>query len=89
MEVYKLKRPLTLSEKIVYTAAVPTIVHCDHLIEAQIGGVKDLKRAEDINKEVYNFWRRLLPNTVSDSGDRVLASFTRSFLKTTPSLAVS
>ncbi|KAF8347560.1 aconitate hydratase [Amanita rubescens] len=96
----RLKRPLTLSEKIVYghledphgqdiergvsylklrpdrvacqdataqmailqfmsagmdTAAVPTTVHCDHLIEAQIGGVKDLKRAEDINKEVYDF----------------------------------
>ncbi|KAM6494982.1 aconitate hydratase [Amanita muscaria] len=96
----RLKRPLTLSEKIVYghlddahhqdlergvsylklrpdrvacqdataqmailqfmsagmdTSAVPTTVHCDHLIEAQVGGVKDLKRAEDINKEVYDF----------------------------------
>lgn len=37
------------------TAAVPTTVHCDHLIEAQIGGVKDLARAIDINKEVYDF----------------------------------
>ncbi|CAO1630731.1 unnamed protein product [Sympodiomycopsis kandeliae] len=35
--------------------AVPTTVHCDHLIEAQIGGVKDLQRAKDINKEVYDF----------------------------------
>ncbi|KAI6003205.1 aconitase family-domain-containing protein [Pisolithus orientalis] len=96
----RLRRPLTLSEKIVYghlddphnqdiqrgvsylklrpdrvacqdataqmallqfmssgmdTAAVPTTVHCDHLIEAQIGGVKDLQRAIDINKEVYDF----------------------------------
>ncbi|KAI0632926.1 aconitate hydratase [Trametes polyzona] len=96
----RLKRPLTLSEKIVYghlddphnqdiergksylklrpdrvacqdataqmailqfmsagmdTAAVPTTVHCDHLIEAQIGGVKDLERAKNINKEVYDF----------------------------------
>ncbi|KAJ8457553.1 hypothetical protein ONZ51_g11463 [Trametes cubensis] len=96
----RLKRPLTLSEKIVYghlddphnqeiergksylklrpdrvacqdataqmailqfmsagmdTAAVPTTVHCDHLIEAQIGGVKDLERAKEINKEVYDF----------------------------------
>ncbi|KAF9451562.1 aconitate hydratase [Macrolepiota fuliginosa MF-IS2] len=96
----RLKRPLTLSEKVVYghlddphgqdiergvsylklrpdrvacqdataqmallqfmsagmdTAAVPTTVHCDHLIEAQIGGVKDLQRAIDINKEVYDF----------------------------------
>ncbi|KAJ7054095.1 aconitate hydratase [Mycena amicta] len=37
------------------TAAVPTTVHCDHLIEAQVGGVKDLARAININKEVYDF----------------------------------
>ncbi|OZJ02177.1 Aconitate hydratase, mitochondrial [Bifiguratus adelaidae] len=35
--------------------AVPTTVHCDHLIEAQVGGVKDLARALDLNKEVYDF----------------------------------
>ncbi|KAG0029926.1 Aconitate hydratase mitochondrial, partial [Podila clonocystis] len=35
--------------------AVPSTVHCDHLIEAQIGGAKDLSRAKDINKEVYDF----------------------------------
>ncbi|CEG66440.1 Putative Aconitate hydratase [Rhizopus microsporus] len=35
--------------------AVPTTVHCDHLIEAQVGGDKDLARAIDINKEVYDF----------------------------------
>jgi hypothetical protein len=27
------------------TVAVPTTVHCDHLIEAQLGGEKDLARA--------------------------------------------
>jgi aconitate hydratase len=37
------------------SVANPTTVHCDHLIEAQIGGEKDLKRAIDINKEVYDF----------------------------------
>ncbi|KIJ49374.1 hypothetical protein M422DRAFT_27736 [Sphaerobolus stellatus SS14] len=37
------------------TTAVPTTVHCDHLIEAQVGGAKDLARAVDINKEVYDF----------------------------------
>ncbi|KZT03160.1 aconitate hydratase [Laetiporus sulphureus 93-53] len=96
----RLKRPLTLSEKIVYghlddphgqdivrgesylklrpdrvacqdataqmailqfmsagmdTAAVPATVHCDHLIEAQVGGPKDLERAIKTNKEVYDF----------------------------------
>ncbi|KAI9878454.1 MAG: Aconitate hydratase mitochondrial [Pleopsidium flavum] len=37
------------------SVATPTTVHCDHLIEAQIGGEKDLARAQDINKEVYDF----------------------------------
>uniref|UniRef100_A0A8C7P2M4 Aconitate hydratase, mitochondrial n=1 Tax=Oncorhynchus mykiss TaxID=8022 RepID=A0A8C7P2M4_ONCMY len=35
--------------------AVPSTIHCDHLIEAQIGGVEDLKRAKEVNQEVYNF----------------------------------
>ena len=37
------------------SVATPTTVHCDHLIEAQIGSEKDLARAQDINKEVYDF----------------------------------
>ncbi|XP_011497765.1 PREDICTED: aconitate hydratase, mitochondrial-like [Ceratosolen solmsi marchali] len=35
--------------------AVPSTIHCDHLIEAKLGGDEDLKRAVDVNKEVYNF----------------------------------
>ncbi|XP_030076615.1 aconitate hydratase, mitochondrial-like [Microcaecilia unicolor] len=35
--------------------AVPSTIHCDHLIEAQLGGDKDLRRAKDVNQEVYNF----------------------------------
>lgn len=35
--------------------AVPSTIHCDHLIEAQVGNEKDLPRALEINKEVYNF----------------------------------
>ncbi|GFG35271.1 hypothetical protein Cfor_06556, partial [Coptotermes formosanus] len=35
--------------------AVPSTIHCDHLIEAQVGGTKDLARAKDINEEVYKF----------------------------------
>merc|ERR1711976_438523 len=35
--------------------AVPSTIHCDHLIQAQIEGQKDLARAKDLNKEVYNF----------------------------------
>ncbi|OCK78567.1 putative mitochondrial aconitate hydratase [Lepidopterella palustris CBS 459.81] len=37
------------------SVATPTTVHCDHLIEAQVGGVKDLERANKVNKEVYDF----------------------------------
>eukprot|EP01135_Chromosphaera_perkinsii_P004695 Nk52_evm6s294 gene=Nk52_evmTU6s294 len=96
----RLKRPLTLSEKIVYghledphgqdiargesylklrpdrvcmqdataqmamlqfissglpKVAVPSTIHCDHLIQAQKGAAADLARAKDINKEVYDF----------------------------------
>ena len=32
--------------------AVPSTIHCDHLIEDQIGGTEDLARAKVINKEV-------------------------------------
>lgn len=37
------------------SVANPVTVHCDHLIEAQQGGPKDLARANEINKEVYDF----------------------------------
>ncbi|QZE14814.1 aconitate hydratase [Halosquirtibacter laminarini] len=35
--------------------AVPSTVHCDHLIQAKEGAKKDLQRAESTNKEVYDF----------------------------------
>lgn len=35
--------------------AVPSTVHCDHLILAKDGAEKDLEVANDVNKEVYNF----------------------------------
>ena len=35
--------------------AVPSTVHCDHLIQAEVGAVTDLERAKDKNKEVYDF----------------------------------
>ena len=37
------------------TTAVPSTVHCDHLIQAQVGAVDDLIRATTENKEVYDF----------------------------------
>src|SRR5687768_3369178 len=95
-----LNRPLTLSEKILYThayspakttfergkdyvdfapdrvamqdataqmallqfdtcgrsgVAMPSSVHCDHLIQAKVGAVEDLNKAIDVNNEVYTF----------------------------------
>jgi len=35
--------------------AIPTTIHCDHLIVAKDGAVTDLKRARRENREVYDF----------------------------------
>ena len=35
--------------------SVPSSVHCDHLIQAKVGAVKDLAVANDTNKEVVDF----------------------------------
>jgi aconitate hydratase len=35
--------------------AVPSTVHCDHLILAETGAVADLAKANDVNSEVYDF----------------------------------
>ena len=35
--------------------AVPSTVHCDHLIQAKTGATADLSTALDVNKEVYDF----------------------------------
>ena len=37
--------------------AVPSTVHCDHLIQARVGATTDLAVANDINAEVYDFLR--------------------------------
>ncbi|GAA4755100.1 aconitate hydratase [Flavisolibacter ginsenosidimutans] len=35
--------------------AVPSTVHCDHLIQAKVGAEQDLSTAIDTNREVYDF----------------------------------
>lgn len=35
--------------------AVPSTVHCDHLIQAELGADKDLEKAKTQNREVYDF----------------------------------
>lgn len=37
------------------SCAVPTSIHCDHLIQAQTGAASDLTRSIETNKEVFDF----------------------------------
>jgi aconitate hydratase len=37
--------------------AVPTTIHCDHLIQARVEGEADLRESIEENKEVYDFLR--------------------------------
>ena len=37
------------------TVAVPSTVHCDHLIQAKVGANEDLVTANTQNKEVFDF----------------------------------
>ncbi|MBX9951956.1 MAG: aconitate hydratase [Candidatus Obscuribacterales bacterium] len=39
------------------TVAVPSTIHCDHLIQARVGADKDMEQALSDNNEVYNFLR--------------------------------
>ena len=39
------------------STAVPTSVHCDHLVQARVGGGPDLLASIEENEEVYNFLR--------------------------------
>lgn len=43
-------------------AQVPTTVHCDHLIRAQVGAAPDLARARLENNEVFTFLRAAAAN---------------------------
>ena len=37
--------------------AIPTTIHCDHLIQARVEGVADLRESLEENQEVYDFLR--------------------------------
>ncbi|MFP8876225.1 MAG: aconitate hydratase [Myxococcota bacterium] len=37
--------------------AVPSTVHCDHLIQAHVGATRDMDTARETNREVYDFLR--------------------------------
>ena len=52
--------PLSLILSLKFQVAVPSTIHCDHLIEAHIGGDADLATAKNVNKEVYSTSSRIL-----------------------------
>ena len=83
--------------------AVPTTIHCDHLIEARLGSEKDLAQAKVTNEEVCFFhywslylhsfrfmlsWLLLGRSTVWVSGVPAVALSTRSFWRTMQFLEV-
>ncbi|NQU88447.1 MAG: aconitate hydratase [Mariniphaga sp.] len=37
------------------TTTIPSTVHCDHLIQAQVNGIEDLRVSKNLNQEVFNF----------------------------------
>ena len=54
--------------------AVPTTIHCDHLIQARVDGPVDLLAAEETNSEVYDFLRTVSAQSASTraaTGDAV------------------
>jgi aconitate hydratase len=66
--------------------AVPTTVHCDHLIVARDRAPRPTPSvAKDTNREVYDFLASAgARSTASVSGSLARASFTRSCSRTTP-----
>src|SRR5262245_35115486 len=46
---------LQFDQRRIPRVAVPTTVHCDHLIRAQVGAADDTKTALTENREVYDF----------------------------------
>ena len=57
--------------------AVPTTVHCDHLIQAKVGATKDLQFALNNSNEVFNFLESVSNKYGLDFGSPVLELFTK------------
>ena len=67
--------------------AVPSTVHCDHLIQAYKDAGTDLETAKITNQEVFEFLETCPTSTASAFGNRVQVLSTRWFLRTTRSRA--
>ena len=67
--------------------AVPTTVHCDHLIQAHVGARADMEAATRNNARSTTSWVPPRRATASASGGRAPGSSTRSCSRSTPSRA--
>lgn len=65
------------------TVAVPSTVHCDHLIQAYIKAETDLKTANETNREVYDFLSAVSNKFGIGFWKPGAVSFTRWYSKTT------
>ena len=65
--------------------AVPSTIHCDHLIQAETGAAADLLKANEVNKEVTISWLARLTSMAWASGSPARAPFTRLSPRTPPS----
>ena len=69
------------------TTAVPSSVHCDHLIQARSGADEDVEVAIDRNREVYDFLQSASARYGIGFGSRAPGSSTRWCSRTTLSRA--
>ena len=65
--------------------AVPTTVHCDHLIQAKMGAEKDLQEAFNQSNEVFNFLASVSNKYGIGFWKPVRESYIRLFLRITHS----
>lgn len=64
------------------SAAVPSTVHCDHLIQAYKGAGPDIATATETNREVYDFLRDVSSRFGIGFWNREQESFIRWYSKT-------
>ena len=63
------------------STAVPSTVHCDHLVQAKKSASEDLAQAMDKNGEVYDFLESVSSKYGIGFGNQVQVSFTKLFWK--------
>ena len=51
--------------------AVPTTVHCDHLIQAKMGAKQDLIQANKVSNEVFDFLKNVSNNLRSNAENKI------------------